>query len=166
MAEHPMKGNAEFSACRRYRYLLSRAWDPTRPCITWVMLNPSTADAREDDPTIRRCVSFSKKHGAGWLLVANLFAFRTTDPRRLLKVEDPVGLYNLGYLKRAVVGASMVFAAWGAIDRRLWDAAAAQVLQVRENAPRLHCLGVTKNRSPRHPLYVKGDTDPIEWTGP
>lgn len=151
--------SATISPCGTYRYDLTRRWG-SGPTALWVMLNPSTADASEDDPTIRRCISFSKREGCGRLAVVNLYAYRSSKPKGLLMAADPIGPENLATVRRWMMDASMVVAAWGA-----WP------LNNRRHAPaRLHveglatmhghdmvCLGTTKAGAPRHPLYVKGD---------
>ena len=109
---------SEFPVGATYRYALERRWDHMRPYLVMVMLNPSTADAVRDDPTIRRCVGFAKKARAGGLLVLNLFAYRATDPRELREAADPVGPENDEIIKRHLDGMSLyegtkVVAAWG-----------------------------------------------------
>src|SRR4029079_19593153 len=107
------KKDAVMSPCGRYRYRLTRVWDESRPAVCWVMLNPSTADAVKDDPTIRRGSSFSWSWGAGGLVVVNLFAFRATNPADLLDAPDPVGPENDAHVRDAAKGAGLVMAAWG-----------------------------------------------------
>ncbi len=82
-----MKSDAELSKCRAYRYALWRTWDESKPFAMFVGLNPSTADELEDDPTIRRCINFSKLWGYGGLCMVNLFAYRATDPTALFLVQ-------------------------------------------------------------------------------
>ncbi|BDA75123.1 hypothetical protein CAL7716_092890 [Calothrix sp. PCC 7716] len=95
-----------------YRYLLSRKWDASKPKITFVMLNPSTADANQDDPTLRKCINFAQSLGYGSLKVVNLFAYRATKPCELRKVADPVGPKNNYYIQLATRRASLVIVAW------------------------------------------------------
>ena len=83
--------SARLSDDRRYRYLLVRRWDNTLPDATFVMLNPSTADERDDDPTIRKCIGFAKRWGCGGIKVVNLYAFRATNPRDCFAAADPIG---------------------------------------------------------------------------
>lgn len=149
---------ATISPCGTYRYMLERAWDRTLPTLGWVMLNPSTADAEQDDPTIRRCVSFARLWGYGSIAVANVFGLRSTDPRELAKHPDPVGPKNDHYL--AGMGwLTKVVAAWGANHM-----AKAREDRVRHLlAGNTVCLGVTKGGSPRHPLYVASATSPVPW---
>lgn len=144
-----MKRDALISPDGLYRYWLTREWG-NAPGICWVMLNPSTADADVDDPTIRRCISFSKREGFGWLVVVNLYAYRATDPAVLRTVADPIGPDNNGHIETAIEGTVTTVAAWGAHEPPPWS-------QIRQGYP-MDCLGTTKAGHPRHPLYVKGDT--------
>lgn len=90
--------DAILSEDRKYRYILSRTWDETKPTVLFIGLNPSTADENEDDPTIRRCIIFAKSWGYGGLIMANLFAFRTTNPQGLYSEKNPVGSENDYYI--------------------------------------------------------------------
>src|SRR5262245_19133112 len=94
---------ALISPCGLYRYWLTRTWDNSLRRVCWVMLNPSTADAEQDDPTIRRCVGFARSWGAGGIIVVNLFAFRASDPKALLRAADPVGPDNDGHILKSVL---------------------------------------------------------------
>jgi hypothetical protein len=142
-----------------YRYDLSRRW-ADGPRALWVMLNPSTADARQDDPTIRRCIAFSKREGCGSLTVVNLYAFRSTDPKALLTAKAPIGPENTSTIRRwlADPSTSVVVAAWGAWWQSQRDHPARLNVEalVAETQHRLVCLGTTKKGDPRHPLYVAG----------
>lgn len=145
---------AHFSPDRRYRYALWREWtpNPARVCC-FVMLNPSTADEEVDDATIRRCMAFAQSWGDDMLLVLNLFALRSTDPRVLRKDQDSVGPSNDGWLQTAAEGANRVVLAWGAygsIEGR-GDFARANLLPKT-----CWSFGLTANGQPRHPLYVRG----------
>lgn len=148
-----MTGGATFSRDRRYRYRLWRRWDRSRPAVAFVMLNPSTADARRDDPTIRRCIGFARAWGFGGVDVVNLFAYRATDPRELLRVADPVGPRNSRHIQRAGLGAALVVIAWGA------HPSAARSAPI--SLPRARCLGLTRTGQPRHPLYLGRDARPV-----
>lgn len=90
--------SAIISECGKYRYSLSRIWDENKANVLFIMLNPSTADGDVDDPTIRRCIGFAKSWGYGGIYVGNLFAYRATDPKELLKVENPIGFENIHHL--------------------------------------------------------------------
>ncbi len=148
-----------------YRYHLTRRWGPKIDTVVWVMLNPSTADADVDDPTIRRCISFSAELGADSLRVVNLYAYRATDPKHLLAVEDPVGPMNNTVIRETLLAAramrSPVIGAWGVNARA--DRVSEFVTIADECRVPLHCLGITKSGMPRHPLYVLGSTRPTPW---
>ncbi|MEN3308969.1 MAG: hypothetical protein V7603_5171 [Micromonosporaceae bacterium] len=148
--------SATFSpdAAKTHRYVLTRTWGSgTR--IGWLMLNPSTADALVDDKTIGRCTSYSRRWGAGGLVVVNLFALRSTDPGALRGHPDPVGVSNDEAILAQLADDHLatVVAAWGAHPfaaaraRHVTDIFAAQRI-------RLQCLGATRNGHPRHPCRL------------
>jgi hypothetical protein len=148
-------------ANQEYRYLLTRSWLTGKGTCCFIMLNPSTADETEDDPTVRRCIRFAQTWNFKHLVVGNIFALRSTDPAALKSHRDPVGPENDEYLAALMVDSSMVICAWGAhgglVSRGRTIAAWATRLTV------LHHLGLTKEGYPRHPLYLKGDLKPVEW---
>ena len=117
--------------------------------VMFIGLNPSTADETKDDPTIRRCVGFAKEWGYGAVCMANLFAYRATDPRVMKEAADPVGPDNDVWLERYAKDASLVVAAWGAYGEH--QGRAKEVLKKVEGVV---CLGMTKGGYPRHPLYM------------
>lgn len=151
-----LRSSAELSPCARYRYELRRVWDDTRPLVLFVGLNPSTADATEDDNTSRVCINYAKRWGYGGLLMANLFALRSVEPRALYQAPDPVGLENDKWLKRLQAEAALVVCAWGehgAFMNR------DQIVLGFLSAP--HCLTILKSGRPGHPLYKSRDLRPI-----
>lgn len=163
VVEMPVRKTASISDCGTYRFRLTRNWGPGY-MLPFVMLNPSTADAEVDDPTIRRCMSFARREDAGGITVVNLFAYRTPSPAALWKV-DPlkrIGLHNehaLYDVANEAIGANMpVVCAWGA---GAGDTAGFTTEWLKTRGARLVCLGTTKDGHPRHPLYVKGD-QPLE----
>lgn len=149
---------ATLSPCRTYRYSLERSWsdDNCAPCL-FIGLNPSTADAELDDPTIRRCIRFARDWGHTGLLMGNLFALRSTDPRALVGHRDPVGPENDLAIASMAERSTRVVVAWGATDMGLHASRAWDVLQLI-GLSRVVCLGRTKDGYPRHPLYVKAST--------
>lgn len=163
-----MKANAYLSPDLRYRYALWRqlelglAAEHAGETCLFVMLNPSTADWNEDDPTIRRCIGFARGWGYGQLAVGNLFALRATDPDRLRDWHDPVGPENDHWLRSLAKTAGLIVAAWGAHpaadDRRRTDA-----LRLLREGGVVHSLGVTAGGNPRHPLYLSGATQLVEF---
>lgn len=136
-----------------YRYLLWRTWNVHLPAVTFVMLNPSTADATLDDPTIRRCTGFAQRWGYGVLLVVNLFAFRAVRPCDLLATSDPVGPENDTYLRYGAEQSSCLMVAWGCLGRTHNRDCAVLELLLGQGF-RLFCLGRNRDGSPKHPLYV------------
>ena len=155
-----MTGGAAFSRDGRYRYRLWRRWDRSRPAIAFCMLNPSTADARRDDTTIRRCIGFARDWGYGGIEVVNIFALRATDPRALRTARDPVGPRNDAFMLRAATRSPVVIA-WGVHGAlRGREATALRLLGPRT---RLLALGRTRSGAPRHPLYLRHDSEPMEY---
>ena len=142
-----------------YRYLLRRKWDENAPQITFVMLNPSTADANQDDPTLRKCIHFAKSFSCGSLEVVNLFAYRATNPRELKKIADPVGSRNNCYIELAIRRADLIIVAWG--TKGIFQKRNDEVLNLISGKQSLHCLGLTKDGHPRHPLYLRKSTERI-----
>ena len=155
----PMQKGAVLSEDGLYRYKLWRCWDEDAHGVVWVMLNPSTADADIDDPTIRRCIAFARAWHAGSIAVVNLFAARATNPRALKAMPDPVGPDNDHWLRWAGQGnwAGDLVLAWGAhapgVSRDQINRAFGWLCYRR-----CWCLGRTKDGHPKHPLYVPGDT--------
>lgn len=155
-----MGRSAVFSTDRLYRYELRRTWDTTTRPAMFVGMNPSTADEVADDPTVRRCIRFARDWGYGELLMANLFAWRATDPKALPS-DRPVGDANDEHLRRMATEAGIVVAAWGAIKMPAeW---AGRPRHVANLLPAVHVLGLTKDGHPRHPLYIKADAVPFGW---
>lgn len=179
MAHEGTGSGAVVSPCGRYRYRLWRrvvshhAHHVKDRIALFIMLNPSTADAMLDDPTIRRCIGFAAREGCGWLHVVNLYAYRATDPRALVSAGDPVGPENDASIAAAIAEAcasgGYVLAAWGVYPR-----AAARVETVRAicrslGGDALYCLGTSAAGHPRHPLYLRADArvaiwNPSPWT--
>lgn len=151
---------ADISTCGQYRYCLTRAWDNNLPFVTFVGLNPSTADATEDDPTIRRCIGFAKSWNAGGIVMINLYAYRSTDPKNLSSVEDPVGPFNDRWLSVGAWMGAYVVACWGALHKS--QVARMQGVNgiLRAAGRDVFHLGLTKEGFPRHPLYLPSTTIP------
>jgi hypothetical protein len=151
-----------FSEDRRFRYLLIREWDTTLPKAAFIGLNPSTADETKDDPTIRRCIGFAKTWGCGGLLMLNIYAFRATRPADMWAAQrkgvDVIGGRSnwSAALKQYVAnaGCNLVIAAWGAHGKRRGE-------EVSNTWQTLLCLAKNADGTPKHPLYIKADTQPI-----
>lgn len=156
-------GGAVFSPGRDYRYDLWRdmgdVCDQSRS-VAFVGLNPSTADEQCDDPTVRRCIGFARSWGYGHFHMLNIFAFRATNPQNMCAVDDPVGSVNDEWLLRTAGRVDLVVAAWGT-----YGAHRGRGQEVRRllEAVELHHLGLTKEGHPRHPLYLRADSEPELW---
>jgi hypothetical protein len=144
-----------------YRYLLTHRWTPPTdpaPNAVFILLNPSTATATTDDPTVRRCVRFARRERCGGLVILNLFAVRATDPRALARHPDPVGAHNDLFLRLYTSGhTGPVIAGWG-VHGDLGGRAATVTARLRAARVELVCLGTTTAGHPRHPLYLRADT--------
>ncbi|WP_424001224.1 DUF1643 domain-containing protein [Haloarcula salina] len=153
------RADAVLSDDREYRYRLTRTWDAEKPTLAWIMLNPSTADETEDDPTIRRCIGYAKDWGYGSIVVGNLFAKRSPDPDTLRECDDPAGPHNIFHLYEICEDAELVIAAWGTNGAyRDRGRRVAEMLDAD-----LYALGTTKDGHPVHPLYQPSDAEPEPW---
>jgi hypothetical protein len=158
---------ALFSPCGQYRYRLSRIWDPCKPRLLWVLLNPSTATELAEDATATRCAARARAMGFGGMVICNLFAFRTTRPAELIRAADPVGPANDRILRASLwaPGVGMILCGWGVhaarIDRGAQTARVAAML--RRAGPPLCHLGLTAAGAPRHPLYLPAGLQPVAW---
>lgn len=147
-----MNKTALFSPCNTYRYRLGRRW-ADGPALLYVMLNPSTADADVDDPTIRRCIRFAQAHDFGGLEVVNLFAFRATDPKDLRRAGYLAGQDNDAHIAAAAAEASAICVAWGANVAGLERPQIVLPLLRTAGKP-LQCLRITRSGYPQHPLML------------
>ena len=163
VADRETLWGAVISEDEAYRYTLWRQWGPGAPMV-FVMLNPSTADATQDDPTIRRCIGFAKREGYGGIHVVNLFAYRATNPADLLRCPiDVVGPDNFAHLREAGRMARL-----GGVCVAAWGSHAAATRLAVNNARMalrcsISCLGLTKAGAPKHPLYLPGDAPLISY---
>ena len=147
--------DAQFSDCRKYRYGLWRIWDEEIPYALFIGLNPSTADEVTDDPTIGRCISFAKNWGYGGLMMANLFAYRATNPEVMMQSEDPVGPENDQWLLQYADNAGVIIGAWGNLGGHMNRAE--EVLMM---LPDICYLKLNKTGHPAHPLYLSAELKP------
>ncbi len=161
-----LKGDAAseavYSACERYRYLLTRTWDPAGRRALFVMLNPSTATELQNDPTVERCERRARALGFGAFRVTNIFAWRDTDPRLMRAAADPVGPGNDAAIRDSAPWADTVVAAWGTHGAHLGRGAAVEAI-LRATGTPLHVLGLTRDGHPMHPLYIAYDRQPVPW---
>ncbi|TWB20069.1 hypothetical protein FBZ99_101860 [Rhizobium sp. ERR 1071] len=166
-----MEKSATISECGRYRYLLLRHWDAYCYALPVCMLNPSTADDQNDDPTIRELIHFAKLWGYGGLHIVNLCAFRASHPADMQAASDPVGPENNRYLREALDYARFhdtpMLAAWG--DGGAFNARETWMCsKAAHHSVDLACLGITKGDHPKHPMSrgknrIPRDQQPIMW---
>ena len=171
MAKHPGPPNldlfpdtsgAYFSPCRVWRYTLWRIWDASLPSVNWLMLNPSTADEFVLDPTLKRCLNFSREWGYGGMVITNLFAYRATKPAVMKAYHEPVGAENDRAIIETASGADLVVCGWGNHgSHRRRDKEVLGLLSMAK--VRLHCLTVNGDGSPGHPLYLAGNSSPFQF---
>lgn len=137
-----------------HRYALWRIWASRHPLLIVGALNPSTADHRKNDPTVRRDISFAKREGFGGLIKLNAYAFRATDPKVMQAAADPHGPLNVESWRQSAELANVALMAYGIHGG---TAGLSMAATLREAGCRIVCLGTTKHGHPRHPLYVRGD---------
>lgn len=149
-----------------YRYELRREWGPRRGrTIIWVMLNPSTADAEQEDATLRRIIDFSERWGNAGLRVVNLYALRATNPRELAKHPTPEGRHNRQVLAKALDTAGTIVAAWGNHGKGTTPSRWLMARAMDRERP-LRCLGLTQRGAPIHPLRQPKDAKLRLWLDP
>lgn len=153
-----MKKGAVISECEKYRYKLWRIWDETKPLILWVMLNPSTADATEDDPTIKKLIRLTKLWGYGGFYVGNVFPYRATNPKELKKVGFEIAAKeeNWQHLREMNSHCQLRILAHGNPPIKTTN--------IKTMFDDWHCLKITNSGNPYHPLYLKEDIKPFSYT--
>lgn len=160
---------AIFDESRAYRYLLWRRWAPVdvssaKGMVSFVMLNPSTADENILDPTLRRCEAFARLWGHDGFEVVNLFALRSTDPDDMKAHAAPGDTFeNDQHIVSSAGNAGLVICGWGNDGgHRGRDAIVVKLLT--GVGVRLHCLKVNeKTGKPAHPLYLRGNLQPVPF---
>lgn len=153
---------ADFSPDRVHRYRLWRTWDAELPVVAFIMLNPSTADEHQLDPTLRRVLGYAQAWGYGGFIIGNLFALRSTDPEGLYVATDPIGPGNDDALLRIAHDADLIVCGWGDHGRHQWRGDS--VRRRLNNAGHvLHALRFTRAGEPGHPLYLPGNLRPARW---
>lgn len=153
---------AVYSDCERYRYSLTRVWEPGGRKVLFVMLNPSTATEVQNDPTVERCERRARALGFGGFRVTNIFAWRDTDPRKMRAAADPVGPDNDEAIAESAAWADQVICAWGTHGAHMARGAAVEALLRKTGQPLYH-LGLTKAGHPKHPLYIAYAKQPELW---
>jgi hypothetical protein len=156
-----VRGSAWFSECGRYRYFLRRDWgDSGAPFALWIAMNPSTAEAEVDDPTIRKEIHYTRQMGLTSLVKCNVMDYRATDPKVLLRVQ-PRSDANLPHIIELAGMAGRIILAWGALPKPLRRYADDVTAALRGHP--LYCMGTTKDGSPRHPLYLPNSAECVPW---
>lgn len=150
---YPASG-AVLSKDNLYRYKLWRIWNTKLPYVMFVMYNPSTADHTKNDPTIKRCINFAKSWGYGGIYVGNVFAYRSTNPKLLSDVSDPIGEHNNIHLLEMIDDTKDIVCAWGNNYRSI-----PEILNDRD----LRVIELSNNGIPKHPLYLKKDSELKLW---
>ena len=153
---------AEFSRCRRWRYLLWRCWDARRPLANFLMLNPSTADEFKLDPSCTRARNYAGRWGFGGIIVTNLFGWRATDPDEMKAARDPVGRGNDRAILQAAKQSKIVVCAWGNHGAHL-ERAGRVVQFLKRDDVELNYLKINASGHPAHPLYLPGTLKPRRW---
>ena len=151
-------GWARFSDDEKYRYLLGRRISDSPRRLLFIMLNPATADATQNDPTIRRCIGFAERWGYGLLEVANLFAYRTPYVSELRRADDPIGPDNDEWICRAINTADKIILAWG--NHGAYMNRSDEVKRMALETAQPYHLGLNKTGEPKHPLYLPSATIP------
>lgn len=155
---------AQFSECGRYRYLLTRQWRNGSAAVMWVMMNPSTATAELDDPTLAKCRAFTARWGYSRMVVANVMAYRATHPADLLAVDEPVGARNYMVVREVLETENpLIVCGWGKLLPKLRGYGDLMEGWLRECGATLNYLRLNGDGSPAHPLYLHGTLRPTIW---
>lgn len=164
MSNLDTNNGAVISECGKYRYRLWRIWDQNKPLVGFCMLNPSTADASVDDPTIRRLIGFARPWGYGGFYVVNLFALRTPKPVMLKTALDPFGPDNSKHICEVAGMVDTMVCAWGTNGKLGMSDRCALALMYSKGT-KITALHINADGSPKHPLYIKGDAKPVPFAG-
>ena len=157
---------AIISDCKTYRYRLERG---AGRAMSIIMVNPSTADAEKDDPTIRKVLGFAERLQCDRIIVGNKFAYRAKDVSALRSAPDPIGPENEKHIEQILRDGDIHIAAWGSLNklpetlRSQWKS----IVRIADRVGvRLHCIGYNEDGSPRHPLMTSYNTFMSPWTVP
>ena len=151
---------AAFSDCQQYRYQLREIWDPTRPLVLWLLMNPSVACLDNSDPTLRKTGKYARAWGYGGQLVGNVHAYRATDKTRLLEVTDPIGPENDRMILEMAAEARTIVLAYGQPPKARRPRGP-QLTRLLSTHPGLSHLRLAKNGTPVHPLYLPDTLQPV-----
>jgi len=146
----------------KYRYWLYRKWDKNKPLCLFIMLNPSTADDKKDDRTIKKCIFFAKKFGFGGFYVVNLFSFKTPHKKEIRTDNNPIGEKNDAIILDIAEKTNKIIVAWGN-DGRYMGRSKKVLNLLEENSFSVYCLKLTKHKEPCHPLYLPKNLELIPF---
>ena len=152
---------AIFTDNRTHRLYLWRRWNKERPWVMFIGLNPSTADERLNDPTVRRCIGFAARWGYGGIFMCNVFTLVSTDPKKL-NVQTPIAMGASSAMKVIRGRCSKAVAGWGNLITQVRQGEE-RIEQIKQKLSPLYCLGMTKQGHPRHPLYLPYSTELIAY---
>ena len=159
-----VKSSAVFSSCFKYRRVLTRTWDTSLPTVLFIGMNPSTADTSVDDPTVRKECGYARDWGFGGLVKVNVMDYRATYPKDLLKPGVTAQTHeNLASISSLCTESPLVIAAWGKIGPKLQSCEESVRLILLNKKIQPKCLGVNIDGSPKHPLYLRKDTQPQDF---
>lgn len=156
-----MQKGAILSSCKKHRLQLWREWNSNLPKVLFIMLNPSTADHEQDDPTLRRCIDFAKQWSYGGLYIGNLYSFRAADPRTLLKVSKFSHRDNYKHVSTMAQQCQLVVCAWG--NHLVINKLGLPLNIFKHLEQKLHCIALSKTGTPKHPLYLKKSLIPSSF---
>ena len=155
-----IKKDAIFDKTRNHRYLLIRQWEKGTKFVNFILLNPSTADEKLDDPTIRACITFAKNWGFDGIYITNLFSYRTKSPKELKKANEPIGVKCDNYIKEFAIKSNLIVCAWG--NHGTYLNRNKEIIKLLKKID-LYCLGITKKGEPKHPLYIKRTIELVKF---
>ncbi len=155
-----MISRAFISEDKKYRYSLTRIWDKNLDIVLFIGLNPSTADEKVNDPTIRRLIGYARRWGYGGMFVCNLFAFRTPYPNELFKAKHPIGPENDGHIVELMKRSRKTVLVYGNHGNKLNRHS--ELLKIIHEP---FCIKISKSKMPMHPLYLKYTDRPIKYFG-
>lgn len=154
--EVPKEFNSKaiFSKCGYYRYFLKRDFiKKPKNILVYIMLNPSIADEKFNDPSVERCQRRAIGLGYDSFIILNIFSYISTDPKNLLKVKDPIGLENNKYIIDTIKKNKKIICAWGN-NGKILDRGDFIIELLKKHKIKPKCFGVTISKQPKHPLYI------------
>lgn len=160
-----MMKSATLSPCMKYRYSLSRVWNYDKPIYGFIGVNPSTADAIKDDPTVKKWIGFTERWDGGGFHVCNAFGYRATDVNELKTVEDPIGEDNMVFVENIMDQCDIIVPCWGnktKVPKVLWNQfdVIHSLLDQYSHKP-IMCFGTNKSGCPKHPAYLSYEKTPL-----